>query len=49
VLETGRVFPLASDVFSLGQIESDIGPKRREVYRFGHAPHSVEFEMYHSV
>ena len=34
--------------FSKEQIESYIELKWKEVYRFEHTPHPVEFEMYYS-
>jgi len=39
---------LAGDVFTEEQIESYIELKWKEVYRFEHTPHPVEFEMYYS-
>jgi glutamine synthetase len=48
-LEADHEFLLAGDVFSKEQIESYIELKWKEVYRFEHTPHPVEFEMYYSV
>ncbi len=48
-LEADHDFLLAGDVFSMDQIESYIELKWKEVYRFEHTPHPVEFEMYYSV
>ncbi|GAB3594630.1 MULTISPECIES: type I glutamate--ammonia ligase [Acetobacter] len=42
-------FLLAGGVFTKDQIESYIGLKWQDVYRFEHTPHPVEFEMYYSV
>ena len=42
-------FLLQGNVFSKGFIESYIELKYEEVYRFEHAPHPVEFQMYYSV
>ena len=47
-LEADHDFLLAGDVFSKDQIESYIELKWKEVYRFEHTPHPVEFEMYYS-
>ncbi len=47
-LEADHDFLLAGDVFSMDQIESYIELKWKEVYRFEHTPHPVEFEMYYS-
>ncbi len=48
-LEADHAFLLAGDVFSTDQIESYCEIKWKEVYRFEHTPHPVEFEMYYSV
>ena len=48
-LAADHSFLLAGDVFSADQIESYIELKWKEVYRFEHTPHPVEFEMYYSV
>ncbi|MGE4480436.1 type I glutamate--ammonia ligase [Acidocella sp.] len=48
-LEADHEFLLAGDVFSKEQIESYIELKWKEVYKFEHTPHPVEFEMYYSV
>ncbi len=48
-LEADHEFLLAGDVFSKEQIESYIELKWKDVYRFEHTPHPVEFEMYYSV
>jgi glutamine synthetase len=48
-LEADHEFLLAGDVFSVDQIESYAEVKWKEVYRFEHTPHPVEFEMYYSV
>jgi glutamine synthetase len=42
-------FLLAGGVFTKDQIESYVGLKWQDVYRFEHTPHPVEFEMYYSV
>ena len=47
-LEADHEFLLAGDVFSKEQIESYIELKWKEVYKFEHTPHPVEFEMYYS-
>ncbi|APH54250.1 Glutamine synthetase [Granulibacter bethesdensis] len=47
-LEADHEFLLQGDVFSKDQIESYIELKWKEVYRFEHTPHPVEFEMYYS-
>jgi glutamine synthetase len=47
-LEANHEFLLAGDVFSKEQIESYIELKWKDVYRFEHTPHPVEFEMYYS-
>jgi glutamine synthetase len=47
-LEADHEFLLAGDVFSKDQIESYIEVKWKDVYRFEHTPHPVEFEMYYS-
>ncbi|MXV36379.1 type I glutamate--ammonia ligase [Saccharibacter sp. EH611] len=48
-LKEDHAFLLEGDVFSKDQIESYIDLKWEDVYRFEHAPHPVEFEMYYSV
>ena len=47
-LEADHEFLIAGDVFTQDQIESYIELKWKEVYRFEHTPHPVEFEMYYS-
>ncbi len=47
-LEGDNEFLLAGDVFSKEQLEGYMELKWEEVYRFEHAPHPVEFEMYYS-
>ena len=47
-LEADHDFLLQGGVFSMDQIESYIELKWKEVYRFEHTPHPVEFEMYYS-
>jgi len=47
-LHADHEFLLAGDVFTEEQIESYIELKWKEVYRFEHTPHPVEFEMYYS-
>ncbi|MDE1896700.1 MAG: type I glutamate--ammonia ligase [Rhodospirillales bacterium] len=47
-LEADHEFLLQGDVFSKEQIESYIELKWKEVYKFEHTPHPVEFEMYYS-
>ena len=47
-LEADHEFLLAGDVFSKDQIESYIEVKWKDVYRFEHTPHPVEFEIYYS-
>ena len=47
-LEADHEFLLQGDVFSKEQIESYMEIKWKEVYRFEHTPHPVEFEMYYS-
>ncbi|MCB8876667.1 type I glutamate--ammonia ligase [Acidisoma silvae] len=42
-------FLLQGDVFTKDMIEAYIELKYKEVYRFEHTPHPVEFEMYYSV
>ncbi|MFD2234218.1 type I glutamate--ammonia ligase [Phaeospirillum tilakii] len=48
-LRADHEFLLKGDVFSKEFIESYIGLKYEEVYRFEHTPHPVEFAMYYSV
>ena len=48
-LAADHEFLLAGNVFSKGFVESYIELKYEEVYRFEHAPHPVEFQMYYSV
>jgi len=48
-LRADHEFLLKGDVFSKDFIESYIGLKYEEVYRFEHTPHPVEFAMYYSV
>ncbi len=48
-LEADYEFLLAGGVFTKDQIESYIELKWKDVYRFEHTPHPVEFEMYYSV
>jgi glutamine synthetase len=47
-LEADHDFLLQGDVFNKEQIESYMEIKWKEVYRFEHTPHPVEFEMYYS-
>jgi len=47
-LHADHEFLLAGDVFTEEQIESYIELKWKDVYRFEHTPHPVEFEMYYS-
>ena len=47
-LDADRDFLKRGDVFSDDQIGGYIGLKWEEIYRFEHAPHPVEFEMYYS-
>ncbi|WP_284944068.1 type I glutamate--ammonia ligase [Acidisoma cladoniae] len=47
-LEADHEFLLQGDVFTKDLIESYIELKWKEVYRFEHTPHPVEFEMYYS-
>ena len=47
-LEADHEFLLQGDVFSKEQIESYMEIKWKEVFRFEHTPHPVEFEMYYS-
>ena len=48
-LAADHEFLLAGDVFSVEQIEAYAEVKWKEVHRFEHTPHPVEFEMYYSV
>ena len=48
-LAADHAFLLEGGVFSEDQIESYCEIKWKEVYRFEHTPHPVEFEMYYSV
>ena len=48
-LRADHEFLLKGDVFSKDFIESYIGLKYEEVFRFEHTPHPVEFAMYYSV
>jgi glutamine synthetase len=48
-LAADHEFLLQGDVFSEDMIESYIELKWKEVYRFEHTPHPVEFEMYYSL
>ena len=41
-------FLLAGDVFTKGQIDGYLELKWEEIYRFEHAPHPIEFQMYYS-
>ncbi|MFQ5773241.1 MAG: type I glutamate--ammonia ligase [Kiloniellaceae bacterium] len=41
-------FLLAGDVFTKEQIDAYLDLKWEEIYRFEHAPHPVEFQMYYS-
>ncbi|GAB0113939.1 glutamine synthetase [Acidisoma sp. C75] len=47
-LEADHDFLLQGDVFTKDMIEAYIELKWKEVYRFEHTPHPVEFEMYYS-
>ena len=47
-LEADHEFLTKGDVFTKDQIEGYAELKWEEVYRFEHAPHPVEFEMYYS-
>ena len=47
-LAADHEFLLQGDVFGKDMIESYIELKWKEVYRFEHTPHPVEFEMYYS-
>jgi glutamine synthetase len=47
-LAADHAFLLAGDAFTEEQIESYIELKWKDVYRFEHTPHPVEFEMYYS-
>ena len=48
-LKADHDFLIQGGVFSKEFVESYIELKYQEVYRFEHAPHPVEFEMYYSV
>jgi glutamine synthetase len=48
-LDKDRTFLKAGGVFSDDFIDSYIELKMKEVYRFEHTPHPVEYEMYYSV
>jgi glutamine synthetase len=48
-LKADHDFLLAGDVFTQDQIDSYIDLKWKEVFKFEHTPHPVEFEMYYSV
>jgi glutamine synthetase len=48
-LDADRDFLKAGDVFTDDLIDSYIELKYEEIYKFEHAPHPVEFEMYYSV
>lgn len=48
-LEADHAFLLEGNVFTKDQIESYLALKWQDVFRFEHAPHPVEFEMYYSV
>jgi glutamine synthetase len=41
-------FLLAGDVFTKDQIHAYLDLKWEEIYRFEHAPHPIEFQMYYS-
>ena len=41
-------FLLAGDVFTKEQIDGYLELKWEEIYRFEHAPHPIEFQMYYS-
>jgi len=47
-LAADHEFLLQGDVFTKDMIEAYIELKWKEVYRFEHTPHPVEFEMYYS-
>ncbi|HTI02717.1 MAG TPA: type I glutamate--ammonia ligase [Acidisoma sp.] len=47
-LAADHEFLLQGDVFTKDMIEAYIELKMKEVYRFEHTPHPVEFEMYYS-
>jgi len=47
-LEADSGFLTAGDVFDKDQLEAYMELKWEEVYRFEHAPHPIEFEMYYS-
>jgi len=48
-LEADHDFLTTGDVFTKEQIEGYMELKWEEVYRFEHAPHPVEFDLYYSV
>jgi glutamine synthetase len=48
-VDIDRKFLTAGNVFSDDQIDAYIALKMQEVYRWEHAPHPVEFDMYYSV
>jgi glutamine synthetase len=48
-LDMDRDFLKKGDVFSDDQIDAYLELKWEEVFRFEHAPHPVEFDMYYSV
>jgi glutamine synthetase len=48
-LETDNDFLMQGDVFTQDMIEGYMDLIWQDVYRFEHAPHPVEFEMYYSV
>jgi glutamine synthetase len=47
-LDADREFLKRGDVFTDDQIDAYLALKWEEVYKFEHAPHPVEFEMYYS-
>ena len=47
-LDRDRAFLTQGGVFSDDQIDAYIDLKFQEIYKFEHAPHPIEFEMYYS-
>ncbi len=47
-LDADREFLTKGDVFTNDMIDGYIAMKWEEVYRFEHAPHPAEFDMYFS-
>lgn len=43
-----HAFLLAGDVFTKDQVDGYLELKWEEIYRFEHAPHPIEFQMYYS-